>query len=589
MTMLGCYRRSPRYDRGRALSTIAVAILLPGLMFVASPTLAHAGQPTTEDISALIRQLDDTDYEVRQRSEDRLKELGRIKACRPLLAERFQQVLLQPGTSYEVRNRLLNLRRSLPSPSGSVPAAVDAAELEKLLDELCAASSATRAGAQERLDWMLADQAVAARIMTATKNRLADLDVAAEDRKCLLKLWRDVRGRWLLSPAEWDLPKVEEQQWRHWIDELCRLEDEPSDRRRRATARRELRDLLAREEYVGPVKEALAKRLDYTGDSPATKRIQGLLAWLRPAMVAEVWAEHQHVTIQHLYVDVPQMPEFAVRPTHFDRIDDHTAHCVSGSNLTPGDYPVGVAIPHPRGQTLLFHLINLPTPRRRMAYHFQALRPQVDRLRELSERTLAAVVADRRPLTAAEFAMLRQLDPRPISAFAGPYLEVTKDQPLENTEPNSAAPTQHGAFCLLLAELGTHEAIPALERVATAGEAQAAEERKIYAQAAWIAALAIAQRDAWEGVDEWLASLLDRDTPLMASGDPQAELAATAAALLLKRHDASGPAFGLIDVPDEFSHAAGVTLERFAAPENRAAVREWWIKEKARAAESKAG
>ena len=46
-----------------------------------------------------------------------------------------------------------------------------------------------------------------------------------------------------------------------------------------------------------------------------------------------------------------------------DRIDDETAHCVSGVNLSEGDYPVGGAFPHPKERSSFFCLVNLPTPR----------------------------------------------------------------------------------------------------------------------------------------------------------------------------------------------------------------------------------
>jgi len=59
-----------------------------------------------------------------------------------------------------------------------------------------------------------------------------------------------------------------------------------------------------------------------------------------------------------------------VRPTHFDRCDDRSAHYVSGNSLSPGDYPVGVAFSHPRQENAFFDLVNLPTPRRRMAYPY---------------------------------------------------------------------------------------------------------------------------------------------------------------------------------------------------------------------------
>ena len=62
-------------------------------------------------------------------------------------------------------------------------------------------------------------------------------------------------------------------------------------------------------------------------------------------MAAEIWEDHQHGTVQYLLIGVPQYPERMTRATFFDKIDDTTAHCVSGNSLAPGDYPVGIAIP----------------------------------------------------------------------------------------------------------------------------------------------------------------------------------------------------------------------------------------------------
>src|SRR5262249_10579265 len=152
------------------------------------------------------------------------------------------------------------------------------------------------------------------------------------------------------------------------------------------------------------------KAIEETNDPAAEQRLKSLYEWTRPAMVAEIWSGHHNVTIQYLLIDVPQFPEGGVRATHFDHIDDRTAHCVSGNSLTPGDYPVGVAIPHPEGRDVIFHLLNLPTPRRRLAYTYRAKRDEGTRLKELSQRTVDQVLADKRILSEQEITILMQLD-----------------------------------------------------------------------------------------------------------------------------------------------------------------------------------
>ncbi|MCR4415109.1 MAG: hypothetical protein NUV77_22035, partial [Thermoguttaceae bacterium] len=68
-------------------------------------------------------------------------------------------------------------------------------------------------------------------------------------------------------------------------------------------------------------------------------------------------------------------------------------HCVSGQNLAPGDYPVGVAFPHPKQPGYFFHLVNLTTPRRKMANQYVVEMPAAKRLAELSRRTFAWMLA----------------------------------------------------------------------------------------------------------------------------------------------------------------------------------------------------
>ena len=48
-------------------------------------------------------------------------------------------------------------------------------------------------------------------------------------------------------------------------------------------------------------------------------------------MVAEYWQGGRHLNIQRLLVGVPSVSEGGT--SHFDRIDDDTAHCAAGVNL----------------------------------------------------------------------------------------------------------------------------------------------------------------------------------------------------------------------------------------------------------------
>jgi hypothetical protein len=296
------------------------------------------------------------------------------------------------------------------------------------------------------------------------------------------------------------------------------------------------------------------------------------------------WNHRQHKTVQHLMIGVPQMAEGAMRPTHFDRIDDSTAHCVSGNSLEPGDYAVGLAIPFPRtGDDVMFHLINLPTPRRRLAYSYYLRRDESERLLDISRRTLEDFLARRHVLSIAEITMLCHLDPRAVSRFLGPYFQAVPDRPLSPTSAEvPGTGTVHSAICVMMSIIGTQEAVPALEKVARANMGQKLTYENPFCFA-WISALAIARRDPWPEVDAWLASLIDETEPMIANAEPVPDLGSTAAGLLLERHQVSPYAFELEPTgTDTFERSAFVGY-RFMSDSGRQEVKAWWAKEQASA------
>ncbi|HEY2840870.1 MAG TPA: hypothetical protein VGJ26_17065, partial [Pirellulales bacterium] len=319
----------------------------------------------------------------------------------------------------------------------------------------------------------------------------------------------------------------------------------------------------------------------------AIDRLQKMHEWTKPAMVAEIWRNHTHDCVQYLEIGVKQYLQAALnpRPTLFDRIDDRSANCVSGNSLAPGDYPVGVAIPPtslapdiPKDGRM-FHLVNLSTPRRRLLYeNYQLKRSEERRLTELTERTTAWWLAQKRTLTEREILMLPQLDPVAVSRFVGPYLAAAEDAP-RSEQPDEYAMigrhSRHALLCLMLSEIGTHECLPGLADAIRRGRVPGPTERATY-HVGWLAALAIAERDPWPGVDEWLASLIERDDPLHTVRVTPPEVGATAAAMLLVRHGASVSEFGLIEYEDGQLPGMSFTLCRFNAPERREQVLQWW-------------
>jgi hypothetical protein len=250
---------------------------------------------------------------------------------------------------------------------------------------------------------------------------------------------------------------------------------------------------------------------------------------------------------------------------------------------------VGVAIPHPQGADRTFQLINLPTLRQRLTYDYLVKRPEDERLRELSQRTVDAILADKHSLSKLEIRMLLQLDPKVVSVFAGRYLEEVADAPFPKSEDKEPAgeffppelSTVHSALCLQLAYTGTHECVPSLKEIARRASPAGPGIHRPY-EFAWLAALLIAERDPWPQLDDWLADLVTQDTPLIPRAKDGPELGASAAALLLTRHEVSHSAFGVQSVGEAFPREVPFNGYRFTAPEQRRKVLEWWRKEKAR-------
>jgi hypothetical protein len=327
--------------------------------------------------------------------------------------------------------------------------------------------------------------------------------------------------------------------------------------------------------------QALAERIAATDDSSVRSRLQPLVDYARPAMIAEVWKNYQLVTVQHLIVGVPQVPEGAPRATHFDRIDDSSAHCVSGNSLSEGDYPVGVAIPGPEpNRDCMFHLINVPTPRRHLAYECQLKRDDSRRLQEISQRTLDDILEQQTVLAELQVLMLGSLDPGTVSRFVGPYFQSVSDHGLLDTSSDLAGQiTINGGICYMLTQMGTHEAVPALEQLARSGQLGKPGSDNPY-QIAWIAALAIAQRDPWPGIDEWLATLIDDSTPLITNVDPSPQLGATAAGLLLDRQGVSTRPFGLEPAGQAVVERFRFSPYRFLSAKDHEDVRRFWEKQK---------
>ncbi len=595
-----------------------VAPLLAGvLVWVGFAAACRGADPAPAKVSlraeveALIGQLDSERYEARQAAAERLRQLAGDPQAARVVAGEVSRILVAPNTSFEVRRTLETLLPLLPAPPDLPPPAVTPAEIDRLVDQLEAAEFGQRTSAQQRLEWLAGHPQSAGLVLLRTKERLSRENLGLDARKWLEAVYKQSRRAWLASdPKSWTLPPPGEAQVAEWIEQLLQPAGAKANPFVLERAFRELRDALAWDEHVPRIRQALEAALARPGlPFQATERLRKLMELTRAAMVAECWGRisphlpTRLVGTQWLVVGVPSLGPGAERPSHLDRIDDQWAHCVSGQNLSPGDYPVGVAFPHPKQPGYLFQLVNLTSPRRLMAYEYVCEMPRAARLAELSRRTFRWMLARGQPLSAAELSMLRLLDRVEVSRFAAVLLERVEDQPIPEAErarlPDAAwpagalgedwatgrgrvgSPSRHGMLCEILAQDGTPEAVPALLRAIQAQRILPPRPGAPYRLDA-LAVLAIAARHPSPDSDAWLGALLGRTEVLVLSLQSPPEVAATAGAMLLQRHGQVPSEFGLQPAEDPYLSAVGVSGYRSTTAEGLARLQQWWTARKER-------
>ena len=531
---------------------------------------ATADAPAADHRAQIERMLDDLEadqYEVRDRAARKIEEWLAERRATADLAAALGRRWLSPHTSLEARLQLRRWLDRLPSPASTAadpPFGLPGAD--ELVAGLEADSFSARAAASAQFRLLVEHPTAVGPLLLALKRRLADPQLADTNRRSLEPYYDAVRGAWLqLSEEESPLPAVDDAQLAAWVEALAA--PGPATTRHEIAAR-ELADRLACAADIARVVAALeARQAAGPLDNAAQLRFENLLAWTAPAMVAEYWEGERHLGIQHLLVDVPSVPEGAERPSHFDYIDEHVARCVSGNSLSPGEWPAGVAFPHPKKVGAMFHLVNLPTPRRRMAYEYDVERAEAQRLGELSRRTLARWLERGQPLTDDELQIAVFFDPEALGQFAGPFL-LAVDDTAERQEAGATlgSASAHRRLCFLLARRATHDAVP--------GILAAIEAKRFHPPPAdaryewpWIAALSIARRDPWPAspgrpaCDEWLAELIERREALWHGQAARAAAGATAAGDAAAG-DAAAGAGAAGDVASRA--AAGTDIERRA-------------------------
>ena len=167
---------------------------------------------------------------------------------------------MQSDISFEVRRQVERWSRRLPSPPAEPVADVSPKELDELMRRLDDDSYGVRLGAARRLEWLLGNPKLICPIMLRLKRRLSD-DVARRGGQAAAggRVAAGAQAAWLMSDiAGHELPAVSDRQIGRWLDDLVRP---GAGGARRDAAECELLDLLARDDYVPRLKQALAARL----------------------------------------------------------------------------------------------------------------------------------------------------------------------------------------------------------------------------------------------------------------------------------------------------------------------------------------
>lgn len=585
------------------MSQIAASILRRTLVATMFCAPACSILSADDQVPQLIAGLNDDDYAVREQSAAELLKLAADPARRDAVARQVQVALGRFDTSYEARCQLERLARVLPPAKVEPPADIADDELDRLIDELDGDTYADRMGAVVQLQTLVERPGIACRVIERLRPRLRGPAFSRQTRERVQPIWDRAQLVWLSSePRTWRWSQIEPEQIEQWVDHIARPLPPPAtkgtiqdtrarlERSRRLmereTAHSDLLNLLARDDQTGRAKSAIDARLAAGHlDDDARQRLTDLANWARPWLAIETWTERKLANV----VEVPVGDEFqvpkAAAPTLFDRLDERQAHCVSDGVLRPGDYPVGVLLPHPsvlRSDSQLV-LVPLPTPRLRLAYHYHLNADRDAQLPELTERTLSRLAAEKRPLKYTEFVMLPSLDPHAVSRFAGKYLQAVGDPPPTDRQrlERAGLGSPHANLCNMLVEMGTHEAVPGILKAIESGKLPK-PTAKVPENWPWIAVLAILASDPGPDGKRILSSLLDRTDPLVLNSPTPSDLGATAAAILVDLHGIAVEKFGLELADDPKLAEFGGIGYRFNPPEMREKVRAWWRQQQKR-------
>jgi hypothetical protein len=227
-------------------------------------------------------------------------------------------------------------------------------------------------------------------------------------------------------------------------------------------------------------------------------------------------------------------------------------------------------------------------------------REEEQRLAEITQRTLQAYTAEGTYLNDLQMLLFHELHAATVSRLVGDYFLTVDDRRQDQGAYNLGGinSSHHARMCYVLSLMGTREVAPGLLDALKKQRFLPPVRGEAPYDWPWIAALAIADRDPWADVDAWLATLLDRREPLIVGRDPEEdprigpntllttpELGATAAALLLERHQQQPGTYGLEEVPNSTLRNSGCTAYRYTTPTGRQQVLAWWESQRQRKAQ----
>lgn len=558
-------------------------------------------QTAGAELTPLITALDDKDYEVRQQAAERLAELAKKPETRQSLARALRAAADQADTPFETRCEMEQLAKSLPEVKAETPDKISDAELDRLMDMFDGQTYGERIGAAARLAALVERPSFACRIIERLTPLRRNPTLSRQTRDRLEPIWDKAQFVWLSNdPSTWQWSKVDDQQLNHWLELLGRpLPPPPAERSlqeararlerkrrlaQRDTAQADLLALLVRDDQTARVKSAIDERLTAGHfDDDAHERLSELADWARPWLAVELWTERKVASVLEIPLGVPFRPPMAPKETLFDRTDGRIVHCVSDAALAPRDYPLGVLFPHPSflRSDSQFAIFNLPTPRSRLAYHYQLKNHRDERLPALSTLTLARLANEKRPLKQAELLMLPSLDAHAVSRFAGRYLLAVGDPPPPDKQQQEQAGrgSPYESLCNMLVEIGTHEAVPGILKAIDAGALKkpaAKPARQPYGDWRWVAVLAILASDPGPDAKHILPDLIRRTDPLVYNGQSSCDVGATAAAVLVDLHGIAVEKFGLELADEPLLAEFGGIGYRFNPPEMRQKVLDWW-------------